>query len=114
MATRTWTVIDTAGNTHVDDLVIRPADAGGTAHGYLVTKRTLRAGLSDGVDSIRVDNGAFCLEVLPTRGMGIWKAWLGDEEIGWRSPVQGPVHPRFVPWCEPSGLGWLDGLLPER
>jgi hypothetical protein len=24
--------------------------------------------------------------------------------------VQGPVHPRFVPVTEPSGIGWLDGF----
>jgi hypothetical protein len=42
--------------------------------------------------------------------MGIWKAWIGGEEIGWRSPVRGPVHPMFVPIAEPSGLGWLDGF----
>jgi galactose mutarotase-like enzyme len=42
--------------------------------------------------------------------MGIWKAWLGDLEIGWRSPVKGPVHPQHVNLAEPSGLGWLDGF----
>jgi hypothetical protein len=31
-------------------------------------------------------------------------------EIGWQSPVAGPVHPQFVPIMEPSGLGWLDGF----
>lgn len=110
MAARRWTLIDAASNTRVDELVIRPSDAGGSGNGYCITKRTLRAGLSEGVQSIRVDNGAFCFEVLPTRGMGLWKAWLRGEEIGWRSPVQGPVHPRFVPWFEPGGLGWLEGF----
>jgi galactose mutarotase-like enzyme len=52
----------------------------------------------------------FAFELLPTRGLGIWKAWLGVEEIGWRSPIRGPVHPMFVPIAEPSGLGWLDGF----
>jgi hypothetical protein len=42
--------------------------------------------------------------------MGIWKAWIGGDEIGWQSPVRGPVHPKFVPLGEPSGLGWLDGF----
>ena len=31
-------------------------------------------------------------------------------ELGWKSPVHGPVHPNFVPLNEPSGLGWLDGF----
>ena len=47
--------------------------------------------------------------------MGIWKAWLGDAKgnewpLGWNSPIRGPVHPKFVPIAEPSGLGWLDGF----
>ncbi|NDC64172.1 MAG: DUF4432 family protein, partial [Planctomycetia bacterium] len=48
--------------------------------------------------------------VLPDRGLGIWRIVSGGIELGWRSPVQGPVHPRFVPLAEPSGLGWLDGF----
>jgi hypothetical protein len=30
--------------------------------------------------------------------------------MGWKSPVRGPVHPKFVPLCEPTGLGWLEGF----
>ncbi|MFV1969176.1 MAG: DUF4432 family protein, partial [Pirellulaceae bacterium] len=110
MATKKWTVIDAATSTHLDHLLIRPADVGGAAQGYSVEKRTLKGGLSEGVDAIRIDNGLLAVEVLPTRGMGIWRAWLGEEEIGWQSPIAGPVHPQFVPLAEPSGLGWLDGF----
>src|SRR4029078_9324331 len=67
-------------------------------------------GLRQGVTSLRIDNGVFSFEVIPTRGMGIRKAWLGTEEIGCQSPVRGRVHPAFVPAGEPSGLGWLDGF----
>ena len=35
---------------------------------------------------------------------------MAGEEIGWQSPVRGPVHPSFVPISEQSGLGWLDGF----
>jgi hypothetical protein len=35
---------------------------------------------------------------------------VGGRELGWQSPIRGPVHPRFVPLGEPSGLGWLDGF----
>lgn len=75
-----------------------------------VRRRTLSGGLREGVEVIEVDNGRLRFWILPQRGMGIWKAWLDDQEIGWRSPVAGPVHPRFVPLAEPSGLGWLDGF----
>jgi galactose mutarotase-like enzyme len=75
-----------------------------------VCRRTLRGGTSEGVDLVEIDNGALRFAVVPTRGMGLWKAWLGDTEIGWNSPVKGPVHPQFVPIAEASGLGWLEGF----
>lgn len=110
MSARTWTLTDVAAGIHLEELSLRPGDVGGRAKDYEVSKRTLRGGLNDGVEVLRVQTGDLAYEVLPTRGMGIWKAWLRGAEIGWRSPVRGPVHPCFVPLMEPSGLGWLDGF----
>jgi len=75
-----------------------------------VKRRMLRGGVREGVDTVEIDNGKFRFVVVPTRGMGLWKGWLGKTEIGWQSPVKGPVHPTFVPISEPSGLGWLEGF----
>jgi hypothetical protein len=108
MAIQTWKVVDHAQNFRIEELTIRPRDVGGKAINLSV--RTLRAGWSDGVTVVSVDNGPFSFHVLPTRGMGIWKAWLGAEDLNWQSPVRGPVHPQYVPLSEPSGLGWLDGF----
>jgi len=110
MAINKWTLTDATTGAHVDELTISPSDVEGGAEGYGITKKTLRGGLSEGVDLVHVDNGNLNFTVLPTRGMGLWKAWLGGEEIGWQSPVRGPVHPAFVPLMEPGGLGWLDGF----
>ena len=73
-------------------------------------KRTLRGGLSDGVDVIEIDNGRFRFVVIPTRGMGVWRASCDNVRLGWKSPAKGPVHPAFVPLWEPGGLGWLRGF----
>lgn len=110
MTVKKWTLLDHSRNLFIDELVIGADDVGGTATGYSVVSRKLRAGPSEGVTVVRVDNGKFAFDILPTRGMGIWKAWLGDEEIGWQSPVRGPVHPQFVSVGEAGGLGWLDGF----
>jgi len=109
MTTRTWTLLHQADNTRTDHDVITPQDLG-VDGAWKIEKRTLHGGLSEGVDEIRVNNGKLTFSVLPTRGMGLWKAWLGDMEIGWKSPVRGPVNPAFVNVGEPSGLGWLDGF----
>lgn len=110
MAQKTWTLTDVDNNQYVDQIDLGPDDVAGAAGGYSVHKRTLRGGLRDGVDVIKVDNGSFCFTVVPTRGMGLWRASLGEVHLGWQSPVRGPVHPGFVRIAEPSGLGWLDGF----
>ena len=110
MAKRTWTLTDVENDVYVEGLAIFPPDVGGSATDYSVRKRTLRGGLRDGVDVVEVAAGACRLTLIPTRGMGIWRAWIGDVPIGWQSPIHGPVHPRCVPLSDPGGLGWLDGF----
>ena len=103
---------------YVEQISLGPDQVGGPASGYSRDKRTLRGGLREGVDVVEVDNGRLRFVVIPTRGMGLWRASCGDVQLGWKSPVQGPVHPAFVPLWEASGLGWLDGfdelLVPLR
>ncbi len=110
MARKTWTLTDLQRDVYVEQIALGPNSVGGTASGYSVIKRTLRGGLSQGVDVIEVNNGRFGFVVVPTRGMSIWKAGFGDVQLGWKSPVSGPVHPGFVRLWEPGGLGWLDGF----
>ncbi len=110
MAKKTWTLTDVDQDLYVERLKLSPNDVGGPAAGYAVAKRTLRGGLREGVDVIEVDNGRFRFVVVPTRGMGIWRAAQDDLVLGWKSPVKGPVHPAFVRLEEASGIGWLDGL----
>ncbi len=68
------------------------------------------SGLSAGVEIIELCNGPLSIYVLPTRGMGIWNARLGDIPVGWDSPIKQPVHPHFVNLQSRNGLGWLDGF----
>jgi len=75
-----------------------------------VRTRRLSGGLREGVLLVELVAGDMRVFVLPDRGLGIWKAVAAGVEIGWQSPVHGPVNPRFVPLAEPSGLGWLDGF----
>ena len=110
MAKQTWTLIDTPNGIYVDPLTISPGDVEGATGDLSVIKRRLQGGPSEGVDVVEVDNGTMRFTILPTRGMGLWRATCGDVELGWKSPANGPVNPAFVPLWEPSGLGWLDGF----
>ena len=107
---KTWILTDVDADVFVDPITLGPEQAGGPARGYSVTKRTLHGGRREGVEVVEVDNGRLRFVVIPTRGMGLWRADCGDVRLGWQSPVKGPVHPAFVPLWEPSGLGWLNGF----
>ena len=111
MTTQRWKILDADEDLQSGPLHLDASHVAGAPAGFSVRHIIHRGGLSAGVDELRIHNGRLAFAVLPTRGMGIWKAWWDDRlEIGWRSPVRGPVHPRFVPVAEPSGLGWLDGF----
>jgi hypothetical protein len=111
MAAKSWTVVETDGGEYSDGLRLGPADFGEAGKNAHLRTKTLRGGLSDGVEIIEVDNGAIRFTVIPTRGMGLHNLSLIDgRSVGWRSPIRGPVHPKFVNLYDPSGLGWLDGF----
>jgi Domain of unknown function (DUF4432) len=114
MPVKTWKLVDQDSKLPLQaQLPIGDLDLPGLGKATIV-KRTLSGGLAEGVVSIEINNGKLQIDVLPTRGMGIWRVLpAGDSEvkvIGWRSPNRGPVHPAFVDLGEPSGLGWLDGF----
>ena len=92
-----------------DDAFIDPSATFET--GPLAVHTTLLSnGRREGVKLVELTAGDTRVVVLPDRGLGIWKMVAGGVELGWQSPVKGPVHPSFVPLAEPSGLGWLDGF----
>lgn len=110
MPVKTWTLIDVDRDAFVDDLQLGPSDVGLADGKFSLRKRILRGGLRDGSNVVDLDNGLLRATVLADRGMGLWRAWLGDLEVGWPSPVKGPVHPKFVPLDEAGGIGWLSGF----
>jgi peroxiredoxin len=77
---------------------------------WSVKKYVLHGGKQEGVEVIEVDNGKFCFNVVPTRGMSIQKVVMGDLRLGWDSPVKGLVHPQYINLQSRQGLGWLEGF----
>jgi hypothetical protein len=77
---------------------------------WSIKKVTLHGGKQEGVDLVVVDNGKLQVAVVPTRGMGILWAKLGDVRLGWDSPVKEVVHPKFINLQSRGGLGWLEGF----
>ena len=77
---------------------------------FSVTMRTLHGGRQEGVSIIDIDNGTMKLSVVPTRGMNVLRASVGDVRMGWDSPVKDVVNPAFIELNGRGGLGWLEGF----
>ena len=77
---------------------------------FSVTLRTLHGGRQEGVSIVDIDNGTMKLSVVPTRGMNVLQASVGDVRMGWDSPVKEVVNPAFIELNGRGGLGWLEGF----
>jgi len=112
MIAKTITLIDVANGVYMANADIDAASTGiSSGNGqWSVSLSRLQGGASDGVDVLRLDNGHLKLMILPTRGMGVWKAECGDLPLKWDSPVLNPVHPSLVDQSRRGGIGWLDGF----
>jgi len=112
MPSKQITLIDVASGRYEANAVITATTTGIDlpGHEWSVQLTRLQGGLSDGVDLIQLNNGHLTLSILPTRGMGVWKAECGDLPLKWDSPVQHPVHPSLVDQSRRGGIGWLDGF----
>lgn len=109
--TMSWVLTDVATETYVENFSITNEDlAIESRQPFSITKRRLRGGMSDGVDLIEVVNGPLRFTICPTRGMGIWRGQFQKWNLGWKSPVHGPVHPNYVNRDELGGIGWLQGF----
>ena len=77
---------------------------------FQIQRLRLTDGASCGVELLLVDSGKVRAAICPTRGLGLWKANIEGLDCGWKSAVEGPIHPSFVALDDGSGLGWLDGF----
>lgn len=57
-----------------------------------------------------IDNGTMKLSVVPTRGMSVLQASVGDVRMGWDSPVKGSGQPGLHRTQWRGGPGWLEGF----
>ncbi len=112
MTEKQWILTDVAEGIWLEDFDLDRADGPSLAGSsdWSVNKRTLRGGVSAGVDVVEVDNGRLTMSILPTRGMGLWKGACDGLTLGWESPVRQPVNPAFVDQNDRGGLGWLSGF----
>jgi len=104
------TLISVAANSREKTWEISGRDLTPQAPGWSIQKRTLHGGKQEGVEVVVVNNGTLEFTVVPTRGLSLLSAKLGDVRLGWDSPVKEVVHPRHINLLSRGGLGWLEGF----
>ena len=106
---KSWHLIDSRSSSTNSPRVI-PDSIEVSSGKFSIDWSAWNDGPPNGMKCLTIDTGAMKTTLLPARGMGIWKCWSGNTELGWQSPVRGPVHPSLVPIGDPSGIGWLEGF----
>ena len=105
------TLTSVSRNIHLENWQLSHRDLNlNTSAQWSVQKYVLHGGKQEGVDVIVVNNGKLTFTVIPTRGMSVLKAELGEVRLGWDSPVKEVVHPQFINLQSRGGLGWLEGF----
>lgn len=107
---KSFLLTDAVSDVSLDSFALASDAFGHAGPRWSIRKRTLKGGLRDGVDLIELDNGALAVNILPTRGMGLWHGNYKGLHLGWHAPVRGPVHPKFVNTTDRGGIGWLTGF----
>ena len=102
-------LLDVREGIYLEDWKI-DANHSGHVGDWSVANRRMHGGLSDGVDVVTLNNGQLNVNILPTRGMGLWRGAYKGIRLGWDAPVSLPVHPKYVDLQRRGGLGWLDGF----
>ncbi len=103
-------LISVIGSKHVDAVEISGKKITPKSPHWSVSKRTLHGGKQEGVEIVVVNNGRFTFTIVPTRGMSVLEARLGEVRLGWDSPVKEVVHPHHINLQSRGGLGWLEGF----
>lgn len=104
-----YILTDTDTNTAIGNWRITNRDLH-TRVPFSVEKVTLHGGKQEGTEVITIKSGEFTLRLSPTRGMGILSAVADGVRMGWDSPVNEIVNPKFINLDSRGGSGWLEGF----
>jgi galactose mutarotase-like enzyme len=106
-----FVLTDVDDNIEVPNWSITSEELGlGGSVPFKIWKKTLHGGKQEGSTLVGIEAGDLSVLVVPTRGMGIYKAHYRGVEFGWKSPVDEIVHPSFMDLTGRGGLGWLEGF----
>jgi hypothetical protein len=77
---------------------------------FTIENTVLKGGKQDGTEVLTISSDNFTIKLSPTRGLGILSVVGDGVRMGWDSPVNEIVHPKYINLESRGGIGWLDGF----
>ncbi|MDF7670045.1 aldose 1-epimerase family protein [Orbaceae bacterium ESL0721] len=78
---------------------------------FKIENRLLTGGKQEGSEVVTISsNDGLTIKLSPTRGMGILSVKSEGIRLGWDSPVDEVVNPKYINLESRGGSGWLDGF----
>lgn len=105
-----FVLIDTEKDVAKGNWSISNKDLGINAEKFFIVNTVLKGGKQEGSELLTINSNDFTIKLSPTRGLGIISVVGDGIRMGWDSPVDEIVHPKFINLESRAGLGWLDGF----
>lgn len=77
---------------------------------FTIENTVLKGGKQDGSEVITINSDDLTIKLSPTRGMGVLSVVGDGIRMGWDSPVNEVVNPKYINLESRGGIGWLDGF----
>ncbi|WP_085248123.1 aldose 1-epimerase family protein [Gilliamella mensalis] len=105
-----FVLTDNEQNVAKGNWSISSRDLGIKGEKFTIQNTVLKGGKQDGTELLTISSDNFTIQLIPTRGLGILSVVGDGIRMGWDSPVNEVVHPKYINLESRGGIGWLDGF----
>lgn len=105
-----FVLIDNEKGIAKGDWSISSKDLGIKSEKFTIQNTVLKGGKQEGSELLTITSDNLTIKLSPTRGLGILSVMGDGIRMGWDSPVNEVVNPRYINLESRGGIGWLDGF----
>ncbi|OCG25345.1 DUF4432 domain-containing protein [Gilliamella sp. App2-1] len=105
-----FVLTDNEKNVAKGNWSISSRDLGVKGEKFTIQNTVLKGGKQEGTELLTISSDNFTIQLIPTRGLGILSVVGDGIRMGWDSPVNEVVNPKYINLESRGGIGWLDGF----
>nr|WP_202112863.1 MULTISPECIES: DUF4432 family protein [unclassified Gilliamella] len=91
-----FVLTDTEKNIAKGNWSISNQDLGVNGNKFTIQNTVLKGGKQDGTELLTISSDDFTIKLIPTRGLGILSVVGDGVRMGWDSPVDEVVNPKYI------------------